>query len=275
MHRRLLLEHGAVVRTRALLERGVGRATIDRAVRRGELLRVRKGWVAMHDADPALLFAVRHGLTISCVSRLARLGVWAHDPRTTHFAVPRPGAESRPPGARLLYQRPVFPREPFALEDSVDNALVIAASCQPHDQAVAIWDSALNKKLVTRAQLERLPLTARARAVLDDTDPLADSGLETYVRQRLKRFRLSVIGQAYLLGKHVDLLIGERLVVQTDGATHTGRQRDRDNRHDALLELHDFTVVRVGYLQVMEEWPVVQDLIMRAVAQGQHLRRTR
>lgn len=32
-----------------------------------------------------------------------------------------------------------------------------------------------------------------------------------------------------------------------------------------------YHVVRISYHQMMHEWPLVQDLIMRAVAQGLHL----
>jgi hypothetical protein len=31
-----------------------------------------------------------------------------------------------------------------------------------------------------------------------------------------------------------------------------------------------FHVIRVSYAQVVDEWPTVQDAIMRAVAQGVH-----
>lgn len=273
MYRRILHHHGPVLRTRVLIDRGVSKHVIARAVAAGELIRPRKGWIALPEADPELLFAVREGVALSCVTRLRRAGVWVHDPTVPHFAVPRPGAENRPPGAVLHYHRPVVPREPFALLDSIQNSLVLAASCQPHEHAVATWDSAINKGLVTRAALERLPLNGRARAILDATDPLADSGLESYVRQRLRRFGLKVTAQVYLLGHHVDLLIGDRLVIQTDGATHTGRQRDEDNAHDALLELHGYTVFRFGYRQIMDAWPEVQQIVMQAVAQGLHLAR--
>ena len=63
-------------------------------------------------------------------------------------------------------------------------------------------------------------------------------------------------------------MIGDRLVLQIDGATHVGLQREQDIAHDAALMLRGFHVIRVGYGQVIDDWPHVQDLIMRAVAQG-------
>ncbi|HYP73948.1 MAG TPA: DUF559 domain-containing protein, partial [Microbacterium sp.] len=74
-------------------------------------------------------------------------------------------------------------------------------------------------------------------------------------------------------GHRVDFLIGARLILQIDGGTHVGAQRDSDIRHDAQLMLLGYHVIRVGYDQVVGRWHEVQDLIMRAVAQGLHLPR--
>ena len=68
-------------------------------------------------------------------------------------------------------------------------------------------------------------------------------------------------------------MIGDRLVVQIDGSHHVGSQRSADIRHDAQLMLRGYRVIRVSYHQVMFDWASVQDLIMRAVAQGHHLAR--
>ena len=80
-----------------------------------------------------------------------------------------------------------------------------------------------------------------------------------------------IVPQAWISGHRVDFLIGERLVLQIDGATHTGAQRTADIRHDAELMLMGYHVIRVGYAQVVHDWPAVQQLIMHAVAQGLHL----
>lgn len=264
---------GGVARTRTLLERGLSKHRIARAVAHGELIRIRRGWVAVSDADPQLVFAARHGLVLSCVTQARRLGIWARDRDPMHFAVPRPGAELRPPGATLHYHRPIIPREPFGLIDPVVNVLWLIARCQPHEDAVAAWDSAMNRRLVDRAMLECLALDGPAKRVLADADPFADSGLETYVRLRLQRYRLRVVWQPWIHGHHVDFLIGERLVLQIDGRDHVGEQRARDNQHDSLLRRRGYTVIRVDYHDVMYDWPRVQAEILEAIGQGLHLAR--
>lgn len=272
MYQHTLARAGGVVRTSALLDTGLSRHLLAQEIESGRLRRVRRrGWIARPDADPDLIFAAEHGLTLSCITQAARLGLWVREQAPRHYAVPRPGAEIRPEGARLHYRAPVTPRERFALVDSISNLLVCIAHCQPHEDAVAAWDSALNKHLIDRGALEVLPLRAAARAVLSATSPFADSGLESYVRIRLRWMRTAVRSQIWLLGHRVDFLIGDRLVLQIDGGHHVGAQRTSDITHDAELRLRGYSVIRVGYEQVMHRWHEVQEIIMRAIANGLHL----
>ena len=90
---------------------------------------------------------------------------------------------------------------------------------------------------------------------------------------RLLWLRLPIIPQAWIAGRRVDFLVGDRLVLQIDGGHHVGAQREQDIEHDAQLMLMGYHVIRVGYTQVIDRWHTVQDLITRAVAQGLHLAR--
>lgn len=73
-----------------------------------------------------------------------------------------------------------------------------------------------------------------------------------------------------LIPRHPDSLV-DPIVLPIDGSSHVGAQRSEDIRHDAELRLLGYHVIRVSYVQVVEGWNVVQDLIMRAVAQGLHV----
>lgn len=138
-----------------------------------------------------------------------------------------------------------------------------------------VWDSALNKRLIELGALERLPLTGRARTLLSRCTPFADSGLETIVRDRFRWLRIRILEQVHVQvhvhGHRVDLLFGERLVVQIDGRTHQGAQRRLDNRHDAALRRHGYEVIRVNYEQVMFRWAEVHEATIGAIARGLHL----
>lgn len=274
MLERLLADHSGVVRSSVLLDHGYSKTAVRKAIEAGRVVRVRKGWLALSNADPLLVTAARQGLTVSCITQAARLGLWVRDSSRLHFAVPRPGAELRPLGAILHYHAPVLPRPRFALADTLENALVLVAQCEPFEDAVATWDSALNKGLIDRPALAQLPLRGTARRVLAATDPFADSGLETYVRLRLRWLGIPISAQSWIVGHRVDFLLGERLVLQIDGGHHTGRQRTQDIAHDAQLQLRGYTVIRLSYAQVMDSWPEAQATIIHAIALGLHQRAT-
>jgi very-short-patch-repair endonuclease len=268
---RFVVGNGGIVRTSRLAEWGAGRRAIDSAVRQGRLVRPRRGWLAVPDADPRLLLAARHGVVLTCTTQAQALELWVHE------AGPRPHVAVDPQrtgrigiAAKVHWGRPVVPRHPDALVDPIENVLANVAECEPFERALATWDSALNRGLVHIESLARLPFRRAARAVLAEATPFADAGIETYLRPRLRWLRLPVQIQTWVHGHRVDALIGERLALQIDGKHHVGSQRSKDIAHDAELMLLGYHVIRVSYPQVMFGWAAVQDRIMRAVAQGLH-----
>jgi very-short-patch-repair endonuclease len=174
-------------------------------------------------------------------------------------------------GAHVHRARPVVPRHPDRLEDEIENVLALVATCQPHEVALAILESALNKGLIEKRSFERLALPAAAKRLCAEADRFADSGLESFAVPRLRWMNLPLRRQVWIAGRPIDLLIGERLVLQIDGGHHVGAQREADIAHDAELMLLGYHVIRVGYAAMVEDWPAVQARIMRAVAQGLHL----
>lgn len=120
--------------------------------------------------------------------------------------------------------------------------------------------------MVDRDAIARFPLRPAARRLLAEVSPFRDSGLETFIVTRLRWLRIPIRSQVWLHGRRVDILIGDGLVLQADGGHHVGAQRADDNEHDAILRLHGYTVIRVTYRQVVDDWPRVQDVILRAIA---------
>lgn len=262
---------GSVLPVRVLIAAGVSRHAITAAIAEGVLIRVRKGWVAEPHADPMLIEAARRSVVLTCVTQGRRLGLWTTREDTTHVAA-HVGAGSRDSGGAIVHwTMPVVARVPGQLTDPIENVLATIADCQPFEDALATWESAVKKGLVTRAAMSRLKLRPRARTVLAAMEPFADSGLETIVRQRFRKLRIDVVAQVWIEGHHVDFLLGDRLVLQVDGGHHVDRQRDEDIEHDRALMLLGYHVIRVSYAQVIEEWPWVQTQIIRAMAQGLHL----
>lgn len=263
-------DRNGVARIATLRRTGVSRYRLDEALSAGRLLRVRRDWVAVPTADPHLIAAARGGVVISCVTAARRLGLWVLDDATVHVAAPPHGRGNKPSRALVHWAEPVIPRHPDALVDPVENALALVAVCRPFEEALAVWESALRQKVADALELSRLQLPARAREILAAANPFSDSGLESFVFPRLRWMKLRIVAQAWIAGHRVDFLIGERLVLQIDGRHHVGAQRRSDIEHDAKLMLLGYHVIRVSYEQVIHDWPAVQDVVMRAVAQGLH-----
>jgi very-short-patch-repair endonuclease len=262
---------GGISRVADLRARGFSRRAVEGAVSAGALLRPRKGWVAAPDADPHLVAAARAGVVLTCVTQARRLGLWVAHEHAVHVAAPAHGRVGDvADGTRIHWARPLIPRHPASLEDPVENVLAVVATCRPHEEALAIWESALRQDLVAREVMARMPLSAVARSLLDAASPYSDSGLETFVPSRLRFLRLPIRQQVWIAGHAVDHLIGDRLVLQIDGGHHVGSQRRSDIAHDAVLALLGYHVIRVDYVQVMHRWSEVHDVIVRAVAQGRH-----
>jgi very-short-patch-repair endonuclease len=265
--------NGGVVRSTTLIDLGYSKRMIASLTTSGELVRLRRAWVAVPDADPVKMRAALDGVVLTCVTQAMRLGLWVLS-SDSHVHVAAAGHAGRilvSPHTTVHWALPPIPRHPNSLEDAVENVLAIVAACQPFERALAVWESALRKGLVDPCTLERLPLSGRARDILRAASPYSDSGPETFVVPRLKWMGLRIVPQVWLAGHRVDFLIGERLVLQIDGGHHVDAQRAADIAHDAQLMLMGYHVIRVGYDQVVNDWAAVQDLIMRAVAQGLHL----
>lgn len=269
----IVRRRGGVVPSATLVRDGVKAHLIEKAVTSGVLVRVRRRWVAATDADPMLVWAATAGVVLSCVTGARRLGLWVLDQGLgTHVAAgAHAGRIAHWKDTTVHRARPLVARPPDVLVDPVENVLALVAACQPYERALVVWESALRKGLADRLVLGKMPLSSGAREILSAARPFADSGLETLVVPRLEWMRLPIVAQAWIHGHRVDFLIGDRLVLQIDGGTHVGAQRTEDNRHDAELMLRGYHVIRVGYDQIVDDWPSVQGLIMRAVAQGLHL----
>lgn len=263
---------GDVTPTSALIRRGFSRYDIDGAVRLGVLQRPRRGWVATPRADPMLVTAARAGVVVTCVTQAARLGLWVpHAP--VHHVAARPNARVPPIEAEraiVHWSKPVVPRQPHALIDPVENVLALVANCLPREHALAIWESAARKKVIHLEAMRRLRLGPRAREIAASASTLSDSGGETIVVDRLRWLKERILQQVVLLDRPVDILIGDRLVIQIDGGHHVGAQREADIAHDARLKLMGYHVIRIGIRQIEDDWPAVQDRIVRAIAQGLH-----
>jgi very-short-patch-repair endonuclease len=138
-----------------------------------------------------------------------------------------------------------------------------------------VIDSALNLGFVTetelRQQFEGLP--RRCRRLLERAERRSQSGIETLVRLRLRKLGIHLTVQAKISGVgHVDLLVGDRFVIECDSHTWHWQEDSyaEDHRRDAVLVSKHYIVFRVTYEMVMFEWPWVESVVRGIVAARKH-----
>jgi len=211
---------------------------------------------------------------VTCVSAAEVHGLWVPAaPAAAHLALP-PHSGSACAGAVVHRAAGITASIPRVLLDPIENVLDLATRCLDTADALALWESAVRKKLVSLSHLRSVSWRSRtAQRLATEAGGLSDSGLETLFTQRLRRIGIVVRQQVHILGHNIDGLVGSRLVLQTDGFEHhrDRAQRRGDIAHDRALRLAGYTVFRYAYEDIMFDWPRVEAEIRAALATGLHL----
>lgn len=251
---------------------GWSRRARDAAVADGRSRRVRDGWFAGPTADANVVAAVRAGGCVACASALAARGVWMpeHLRRRRHVRLARradggeAGTGCRPPGRMPPVRTAV---------DAVDVAFRCLLRCGGTEDVVVVADSLLHLGLATVSDLRSWAADAplRVARLLERVDR-AESGLETLVRLRLRARGIRVRAQVQIGRMRVDLLVGERLVVECDGAEHHAgwEASAADRARDLELMVLGYRVVRLTYRQIVDDWPVVEERLLALVRADVH-----
>lgn len=245
---------------------GITRPALAKLVAEHRLRRLRIGWYATPSAAPRVVSAVECGGVLSCAGALAEHGLWVLAPND-HARVP-PGSTVRHAGG-VVHRLNGHASNGV---DSVGTALSVASGCLTFDEVIAAVDSALNSGAIAAADLAAELQTPRGRRILAASDARAESGLESLVRLRLGRLGIRVHPQVQLGAARVDLLVGNRLVIECDGDQWHGApdQADRDRRRDAELLRRGYLVLRLGYRRIVDEWPETEALILELVRADAH-----
>lgn len=259
---------GGVAPTHMLLERGISRRELSRALDGGDVVRVRRGVIATPQAPADFIAAVTLHARLTCVSAAPHDGLWrVREPDGLHLSRGEYGG-----GAYSNHRSrsvPVHPRLPVV---GLADVLVHVLQCRPEEESVPMVECALRRGDTVREFLaERLPgrRNGRARSALLKADCSADSAVEVVARLILTGAGLRVRAQVQLTGVgRVDFLVEDFLVVEIDGAAyHSDRaalRRDRRRNNTAILS--GYAVLRFCYEDVMYHQAELLAQVLAAVA---------
>lgn len=236
---------------------------------------------ATPQADPLVLRAVGAKGVLTCASALRLHGVWVLDHSKLHLRHSKHFQRMSVPSGLASKEIKLCvvsgPRSgPQRGIDDVAVALSAAARCLPAVELVVIMDSLLNLEMLTCAELEESLAQAptKVRALTTKCDR-AESGTETLVRLRLRARGIGLRPQVVIAGVgRVDLLIGERLVIEVDSRSHhtSSEAYESDRARDRKLAALGYLVIRLSYHQVLHEWAEIEPDLLALIRRDAHVR---
>ncbi|MFW0786071.1 type IV toxin-antitoxin system AbiEi family antitoxin domain-containing protein [Gordonia sp. CPCC 206044] len=258
-----------------LINMGCRRAQIRALVKTGALKRLRHGWYATEGADTKVVEAVRRGGVLSCASALRQHGVWVPESAATSIHVR--GNQHANRTRNDFCQQFGRPEPEVGAIDQIPIAVRHASRCLTPEDFVVVCDSILFQRKMEKADLRGQLSSAPAavRQLLDWCDGHAESGTESMVRFRLRSRRISAKVQVEIDGVgRVDLLVGDRLIVEIDGEEfhRTAEQFEEDRRRDRVAAELGYLTIRLTYRAVVDQWVEVEEQIVSIVRSGRHRR---
>jgi very-short-patch-repair endonuclease len=283
---RSIRRRGGLAATFELYAEGHTRARLSAAATSGAVIRVRQGWYATPDIHPVLLEAARVGGRLTCLSALDFQGYWSYPTPDLHVAVDPHSCRLRTRRSKVTRLAAVdSPRTRVHWRDEHEGgsrfmlppiaSLADVIGCQSDEVVAAVAGSVLHKAPQLYPQwddLVRASTTGRCR-FLGSIDGVCESGTESIFFLRMQPFGLPLHRQVAIPGVgRVDFRVGEKLVIEIDGAEyHTDPAKfEADRRRDAVLSRLGYRVLRFSYRQVMYAWAEVEAAVIGALLRGDH-----
>ena len=258
-----------MARTSELKSRGVTETELTRAVRSGEILRVRQGVYALPGTDPGLIHAAEHGGTLGCCAAGRLHGLWILDESDhPHIWLGRAGTLRRAEDCcRFHWDDGIVS---VGVLPPVANVLLQIATCADEETFFAALESALRQNLLSPSGIawlwKHLPIPIRPLLGFARSD--ADSGLESILRLRLHRLGIEARTQVAIrdVGE-VDLVIDGWLIIEADGRENHDdvHKRHKDLIRDARAAARGFTTLRFDYALIVHDWATVEAAILGAL----------
>lgn len=267
---------------RATLIEATSRRAVDRAVRRGRVVRDAHGRYALPTADEARRAASRLSGVLGMRSAASYWGWEQKSPPTEPEVVVRRGRKltvQQRHGVQVHWITVDAAHVHAGIVTDRETTLVHCLRSLPYDEALAIADSALRHRDIDRAGLIALaeairgPGSAQARKVARLADPRAANPFESALRAIATNVRgLHVVPQRVIGTGHDKVtpdLVDERLgiVLEADSFSWHGIRRHlrRDCRRYNWLVLRGWLVLRFAWEDVMFDPDYVRACLESAV----------
>ena len=205
-------------------------------------------------------------MRVACVSALAMHGVWTMpDARVTCT-----GRGSAREGVRTAQAGRCGRRSSSTRRSRVGQAI----RCLEADAAVVALDSAMNRRLISPLEVEAICMRSSRGRLL-----FGRARLRERVRNRDTRSpaiappkHRPAYPSAGRRDRRVDLIVGDRLVLELDGQAWHDRPGDfeNDRSRDRALVAAGYLVLRASYRQVMTEWSMIEEQVLRIVRRRDH-----
>lgn len=289
-----------------LTQRGIARQQLLEWIGNGSVRRVGR-WFVTERAPTDLVALIERGVRPTCLDAASLHGLFVPLHDGVHVYRPRSAAEPVPvnkTGFTQIRRRFDIESAQFVPVDSdrlhghglvqhspglrswpgsdpvpdLDLLLNHAARCLPSVKAAVLFESALNKGLITQHDKDRLLacLPQRFSRPLSRVRSDAESGTETAVRWWVESLRVPVRPQVVIptVGR-VDLLIGNSWVIECDSAQFHDdlEQYQRDRARDLRLRALGYTVTRLTWEQVFLQWGETEQMLLGVIRRRDHRRR--
>ena len=296
MIRETIQKLGNIATVWQLREAGFNGFELTRAVRAGEIRRIRRGWYGVDETTAAQYAAIRVGGKLGGLTAAASYGFWSGTDRRIHVLLPQNASRLRTnvlPSVRMRDEALLVDRADFEVvlhwhehgvrrqeSDAVEPWRATVLECllqvlawESAETAIACVDTALGMGMIRFDALLQAAEHYELSWVLMRAKQArfgSDSGLESIARQRLAHAGIISKQQVPIaeVGR-VDMLIPDvKLVLEFDGEQfhRDWEAGERDRRRDATLVASGFRVLRFTYRHVMEEWDFVLKMIRSVLA---------
>lgn len=235
---------------------GETEASIRHSIEAGRRYRVIKGWYATPSTPKEAVLALRMGGRLGCVSSLALHGAWVPPEQVVHVVFPTSASGRRSAGrergsavTRHWSARSARARAGAGVVP-LDLAIADALTCVPPHLLIAILDSLLFRRLISRNRLEAVIRRGpkRVQHLIAHLEPWSESGIESIVRYLLTVAGITTKVQVTMLsGDRTDIEVDDWLVLEADGRETHAKEKA-------------FTADRVRVVRLMREGRIVLQL---------------